>query len=169
MKTYNKKSNAKRAAESLAKKHTGYSATDPIEADTAGEWYPAVIAPRATIDAGVPEEIASAAYVNSDMVGGEAANKQETPKQEAPQSLREQIEEAKAAREASAPKQKRKREGKSKVQIVASLLTRSGGCTRKDILDATDWPSVSVDAQAKAAGLKLRKVKEGRTTTYFGS
>ncbi len=158
MKAYNKKSNAKRAAEGLAKKHTSYTVADPIESNTAGEWYPAVMAPSATIEEGVPEEIAAVAYVNGTDIG-------ERP----PKPLREQIEEAKAAREASEPKQRRKREGKTKVQIVASLLTRSGGCTRKDILAATGWPSVSVDAQARAAGLKLRKVKEGRTTTYFGS
>lgn len=161
MKTYNKKSNAKRAAESLAKRNPGYTAVDPIESNTAGEWCPAVMAPSSTIEEGVPDEIAASAYVNGAAIGAE---------QPAPQKpLREQIEAAKAKREATAPKQKRTREGKSKTQIVADLLLRHEGCTRKDILAATGWPSVSVDAQAKASGLKLHKVKEGRTTTYFGA
>jgi hypothetical protein len=64
---------------------------------------------------------------------------------------------------------KPKGNGSSKTSAVAGLLTRDGGCTTKDILEATGWPSVSVPAMAKAAGLSLRKVKEGKSTRYFGS
>lgn len=53
---------------------------------------------------------------------------------------------------------------------VKSLLERKNGCTRADILEATGWPSVSVQAMAKATGLKLRKTKEkGEATRYYGS
>jgi Protein of unknown function (DUF3489) len=56
---------------------------------------------------------------------------------------------------------------KSKVDIIAALLTREGGCTGADILKATGWPSVSVPQQAKAAGLTLHKSKKpGEPTRY---
>ena len=64
---------------------------------------------------------------------------------------------------------KRKRGG-SKTGLIADLLLRKEGCTRDDILEVTGWPSVSVPAMAKAAGLKLRKEKtKGGKTHYFGS
>lgn len=59
--------------------------------------------------------------------------------------------------------------GESKVAMIAALLTSKDGCTAADILAATGWPTVSVPAQAKAAGLKLTKTKEGRTFRYRGT
>jgi hypothetical protein len=60
--------------------------------------------------------------------------------------------------------------GKSnKRQICAALLTRAAGCTSRDLLDATGWPAISVPATAKASGLKLRKEKVGKVTTYYGT
>ena len=56
-----------------------------------------------------------------------------------------------------------------KLAAISSLLTRKGGCTAADILEATGWPTVSVPAQAKAAGLALTKTKEGRTFRYHGT
>ena len=56
--------------------------------------------------------------------------------------------------------------GVSKTQLVANLLTRPGGCTAKDVLEATGWPSVSMPAQAKAAGLVLTKSKANGVTRY---
>ena len=50
----------------------------------------------------------------------------------------------------------------TKVAQVAALLTRAKGCTREDILEATGWPSVSVQQQAEMAGLKIKIEKEGR-------
>lgn len=44
----------------------------------------------------------------------------------------------------------------SKVATIAKLLTRAKGCTRADVLKATKWPSVSMQQQARAAGIKLR-------------
>ena len=57
----------------------------------------------------------------------------------------------------------------SKVAMIADLLKRLEGCTTADVLKATGWPSVSMPAQAKAAGVTLRKTKAGRTTTYFAA
>ena len=52
---------------------------------------------------------------------------------------------------------------------IARLLQRKNGVTRAEILEYTGWPSVSVQAMAKAAGLKLTKSKEkGSPTSYFG-
>jgi hypothetical protein len=58
----------------------------------------------------------------------------------------------------------------SKTELIAGLLTRAKGCTGAEILEATGWPTVSVPAQAKAAGLKLRKEKaKGEPTRYYGT
>lgn len=52
---------------------------------------------------------------------------------------------------------------------VRRLLLRKSGVTRAEILAATGWPSVSVQAMAKNCGLKLTKTKEkGSVTSYFG-
>lgn len=73
-----------------------------------------------------------------------------------------------APKKAAAPK--KGGDAKTKTAIVATLLQRPAGCTGKEILAATSWPTVSVPQQAKAAGLKLRKVKEkGKPTVYFGT
>lgn len=60
-----------------------------------------------------------------------------------------------------------RREGPTKRQIAAGLLTRPEGTTTREILDATGWPAVSVPAIAKASGLTLRQEKDGRVTRYF--
>lgn len=53
---------------------------------------------------------------------------------------------------------------------VKRLLLRKGGCTRKEILETTGWPTVSVQAMAKSAGLKLRVEKvKGKPMQYFGT
>lgn len=57
----------------------------------------------------------------------------------------------------------------NKREICAALLTRAAGCTSRDLLDATGWPAISVPATAKASGLKLRKEKVGKVTTYYGT
>lgn len=57
----------------------------------------------------------------------------------------------------------------SKLAIVAELLTRSGGCTTKEVLEATGWPTVSMPQQAKAAGLVLSKTKDGKVSRYTGA
>lgn len=57
-------------------------------------------------------------------------------------------------------------EAKSKKQTIADLL--KNGTTAKQVLEATGWPSVSMPAQAKAAGMKLEKFKENGQTKYRG-
>lgn len=57
----------------------------------------------------------------------------------------------------------------SKTEVVANLLKRPEGCTTKDVLTATGWPTVSMPQQAKAAGLTLRKEKDGKVSRYFGA
>jgi hypothetical protein len=58
------------------------------------------------------------------------------------------------------------REG-SKLAAIVGLLQRPGGCTSADVLKATEWPSVSMPQQAKAAGITLVTEKEGRVTRYW--
>lgn len=58
----------------------------------------------------------------------------------------------------------------SKVAIVAGLLQKPEGTTTAEILAVCKWPAVSVPAQAKAAGLSLRKEKKpGDPTRYYGT
>jgi hypothetical protein len=54
-----------------------------------------------------------------------------------------------------------------KIKLIVGLLTRKGGCTARDVLDATGWPAVSMPAMAKQAGLTLNKKKvQGESTVY---
>jgi len=55
----------------------------------------------------------------------------------------------------------------SKLEIIVGLLKRPEGCTTKEALAATGWPSLSFNQQAKAAGLTIRKEKQGSTTRYW--
>lgn len=161
MKTYNKKFNAKRAADGLAKRFPGYTAADPVDMG-GGEWMPNVIAPKATIAEGVPEELAEAAYVNGERYAPDGA-----PAVAPTKPLRARIEEAPAARNATKPAAKA--EHGSKRAIVADLLLRKDGVTAKEILAATGWKALNIPGTAKSLGIKLRQVKEGRTTTYYGT
>jgi len=56
----------------------------------------------------------------------------------------------------------------TKAQQIAKLLLRPQGCTRKDIMTLTGWTSVSVDQQAKSAGLSLKKEGKYGSTRYYG-
>jgi hypothetical protein len=51
---------------------------------------------------------------------------------------------------------------KSKTEIVGDLLLK--GTTTAEVLKATGWPSVSMPAMAKAAGLELIKYDENGVT-----
>ena len=54
--------------------------------------------------------------------------------------------------------------------LIGKLLQRPNGVTRREILDATGWPTVSVQTYAKANGIKLRKYKEtGKPTVYLAA
>lgn len=57
--------------------------------------------------------------------------------------------------------------GGSKLEAIVGLLRRPVGCTAAEVLAATGWPTVSMPAQAKAAGIELTTAKEGRTTRYW--
>lgn len=81
--------------------------------------------------------------------------------------------------EETAPKAKKTRAKKAsngdgprkgtKMADISKLLKRAKGCTAKEVLEITGWPSVSMPAMAKHAGLQLRKEKEkGSPTRYYG-
>jgi hypothetical protein len=53
----------------------------------------------------------------------------------------------------------------SKTAKVLARLRRPTGCTRER-LTATEWPSISMQAVAKAAGVKLRVDKKERPYRY---
>lgn len=57
----------------------------------------------------------------------------------------------------------------SKLELVAGLLKRPGGCTTADVLAATSWPAVSMPQMAKAAGLTLKKTKEKGSPTRYSA
>ena len=54
----------------------------------------------------------------------------------------------------------------SKLETVVKLMTRKEGTTAAEVLASTGWPTVSMPQMAKAAGLRLRKEKEGAVTRY---
>ena len=54
----------------------------------------------------------------------------------------------------------------SKLEIIVGLLKRKEGCTAKQILDAVQWPAVSVPQMARSAGLTLKKEKVDGVTVY---
>lgn len=60
------------------------------------------------------------------------------------------------------------REG-SKAELIAKMLKRPNGCTTKEVLKATGWPTVSMPAQAAMAGLKLRKEKTDKGLRYYAA
>lgn len=58
---------------------------------------------------------------------------------------------------------------RGKAAMVAELLTRPGGCTTADALVATGWPSISMPATARTAGLALRKERVDGVLRYYGT
>jgi hypothetical protein len=57
----------------------------------------------------------------------------------------------------------------SKAAKIAEMLLRKEGCSAKEVLKATGWPTVSMPAQAKMVGLKLKKEKTDSGLRYYGS
>lgn len=58
----------------------------------------------------------------------------------------------------------------SKVALIGTLLARKQGCTRADVLQATGWPAVSMQQQAKALGVKLKVQKlPGEVSRYYAA
>lgn len=79
-------------------------------------------------------------------------------------------ERAKAMRKRYRGESEKPAKGGSKTAIIADLLLGKDGTTRRDILTATGWPAVSVQAMARAAGLALRQEKaKGEPTRYYGA
>lgn len=54
----------------------------------------------------------------------------------------------------------------SKSALIADMLRRKNGCTTAEVLKATGWPAVSMPQQARVAGIKLVKEKDGKVTRY---
>jgi hypothetical protein len=67
----------------------------------------------------------------------------------------------------AAAHQRTSRKG-GKSEAIRALLTRPEGCTNGDLLEATCWPAISVQAVARRLGLTLRQEKQGRITRYWG-
>jgi hypothetical protein len=62
-----------------------------------------------------------------------------------------------AAKKAATPK----KDGGSKVEIVIAMLTGKKAVTRKDIAEATEWPSINIKAICARKGMKLKKNADG--------
>jgi hypothetical protein len=54
----------------------------------------------------------------------------------------------------------------SKLAVIDGLLRRKGGCTSKEICDATGWKAVSVPPTARRLGIKLKQEKREGATYY---
>ena len=57
----------------------------------------------------------------------------------------------------------------SKAAMIAELLLRPDGCTTAEVLAASGWPAVSMPAQARTAGLVLRKERVDGVLRYYGT
>lgn len=75
-----------------------------------------------------------------------------------------------AGREAKSdtPRAPRTSTGRTKAEIIGDMLLRPEGTTAKEVCSAMNWPSVSMPAQAKAAGLTLHKEKVDGIMKYWG-
>lgn len=112
-----------------------------------------------------PDMMANVAITTSEPVDDPLALKQEPSEKMRTKKTSKQKANANA-RSAVTGKSKR---GAKTAKIMA-LLKRKEGCTVKDVLRATQWPSISMPATAKAAGIKLRKEKKkGEPTRYYAA
>jgi len=57
----------------------------------------------------------------------------------------------------------------TKTEKIYKLLTRKSGCTRAEVLEATQWPAISIQKISETLGLKLRKDDANRPYRYYGS
>jgi Protein of unknown function (DUF3489) len=57
----------------------------------------------------------------------------------------------------------------SKLEIIVGLLKRPEGCTMAEVSEKVGWKTMSFPQQAKAANLKLRTEKQGKTTRYWAA
>ena len=77
--------------------------------------------------------------------------------------------EAKKTRKAKATDNARTPRAGSKLEIISKMLRRKNGCTAKEVMEACGWPSVSMNQQAKALGVKLKTEKVGKATRYWAA
>ena len=66
----------------------------------------------------------------------------------------------------AAPAQNQARPG-SKAHRIGEMLLRPEGVTGREICTEMNWPSVSIPAQARAAGLTVTSQRTGREVRYF--
>jgi Protein of unknown function (DUF3489) len=57
----------------------------------------------------------------------------------------------------------------TKQAMIARMLQRPQGVTRRELLDALGWKAISVQADARQCGLILRTKKQNGVMVYFGS
>lgn len=98
-----------------------------------------------------------------------ATAKAAQPKQETEMAKKTKAKKTKKTQKVKTTKSEGGVRAGSKLEIIVGLLTRPEGCTTKDVLNATGWPSISMPAMAKSAGLTLSKEKDGSVTRYRGT
>lgn len=142
--------------------------------ETAPKPKPRARAAQPAAKAVTKESVMSAAVETVDVATSKPPKPKKTAKPKLPKV--EKVLAKKAPKKASAKKpaadapvaESKVRRG-SKLALVIWLLTRGEGCTMADITSATGWKTMSFPQQAKAAGLTLRKEKDGSVSRYFAS
>ena len=136
---------------------------------------PRARAAQPTAEAATKESAMSAAVETVDVATSKPPKPKKTAKPKLPKV--EKVLAKKAAKKAASAKkpaaevpvvESKVRTG-SKLAIIVGLLQRAEGCTMADITAATGWKTMSFPQQAKAAGLTLRKEKDGSVSRYFAS
>jgi hypothetical protein len=123
---------------------------------------------EATVDEenGNDSELTSSSEDGTKAAVGNGADESE----EAPVAKRKSTKKAKAVKAERKVKRASSGPRGDKTLAVKKLLLRKNGCTRKEILEMTGWPSISVQAISRNCKLKLRKEKvAGEPTKYFGT
>jgi nucleoid-associated protein YgaU len=101
-----------------------------------------------------------AAAVEKPIAAAEVAEANAAPRKPA-KAAKKAARAKKAAKPKAAPKARAKaKNGPSKTDIAVELLTRPQGATRKEVTDATEWPSINLKPIAKRRHMKLVE-KEG--------
>jgi hypothetical protein len=117
-----------------------------------------------------PEPKAAAPEANKE-TDDMAKTAKKTASKAAPKAAKPAQKPARAAKKKAAPEAAKPREANgarpgSKLAMVVELLKQPGGTTAAEVKKVTGWPSVSMPAQAKAAGLTLKKEEVDGVTRY---
>ena len=76
----------------------------------------------------------------------------------------------KATSKAARPSRKGIKRDGEKNKIITRMLSRTSGCSRKELLEALGWKAVSMQQVSKMVGLKLKIDKvPGKVMRYFGT